>query len=879
MSRPAEKSPVLCCSLPFDSVPWFRLSIGILISAQSMSLGMAINVAAPQDHATRLLLYGGMAAGAVLMLVLLGWPLLVESLREIRARRLTMELLFLVGVTASMGISVQSLIRGTGPVYFDIVSLLLVIYTVGKSITGVSRSRALTAMRALSEPIRLARIDSRLVEVASVRPGDRVTVMPGEIIPVDGRIVEGVSFVRTTPFTGQSTAVVLRAGDEVLAAGACEDGTLLIQATSSGENRRIDKLGQLIDSARCLPSALQQQADRFVRWFLPLVMCIAVGTFVGWSRHADSGTALMHALAVLLIACPCAAGLATPLSLWIAMGRLSQRGLILHSAEAIECLAQVRHVVFDKTGTLCDETLELDHFETADLRVVKIVSAVEAHSTHPVALALAGLAGASAKVRLSADTSLASSALTGDANSSPPEIADTRIDVKSVRVLPGRGIEAHVEYAGAWHLVRIERGSTPAKSSPPGLCIDVFIDAQLSGRAVLRETLRDSSQRAIVLLQQAGLDVRVMTGDAASAVGIDALVNLTPDDKHRLIQTMPRTLFVGDGVNDAAAMAAAHASIALAGGAEVALQTAHAGLHGGDLTLVPRAILTARRAVATIGSNLRLAVVYNVVGIVLAASGWLHPIVAALLMAVSSAVVSWRAFAIKDDLIALDNPSPRPLPQPINPLLNRRSFVSRLRVLGFLHSVGILGQFAVLSLIAGLSLPAGALVVVCSIGLVGLILWSMDRLPDHADHLLAMFTLGGLGMNFGWWADLGFTPAVHGAFVRSCCAPEGKIMLFSWMNFGMLALGTPAMYLMRRIPEPFSIKRWCCIGPLIVGCPAMVGGMLLGSMFAQRLGFTHPLLRVGSDFALMMAGMMLGMLLPHLMEWPIKRPIVSSVAR
>jgi Cu2+-exporting ATPase/Cu+-exporting ATPase len=195
--------------------------------------------------------------------------------------------------------------------------------------------------------------------VASVRIGDVVRVNPGELIPIDGVILAGESFVRQTPFTGELISRPMKPGDAVCSGAGVEDGSLLIRATANGSQRKLDRLIDLVEQAAANPPAMQRQADRFVRWFLPIVMAIAVGAFAYWTHHVSLERGLYAGLAVLLVACPCAAGLATPLTLWVTLSRLAKLGVIATSGDAIERLASAESVVFDKTGTLADDQLTI----------------------------------------------------------------------------------------------------------------------------------------------------------------------------------------------------------------------------------------------------------------------------------------------------------------------------------------------------------------------------------------------------------------------------------------------------------------------------------------------------------------------------------------
>jgi magnesium-transporting ATPase (P-type) len=525
--------------------------------------------------------------------------------------------------------------------------------------------------------------------------------------------------------------------------------------------------------------------------------------------------------------------------------------LVLGSGDAIERLASVDGIIFDKTGTLGNEQLIIVEIQTAgDARqrslALAVMAAIERCSTHPVAKALASL----------------------------PTAEGWNVEVLSLRTLPGRGVQAVVklgektpvrlEQGDARHLVEITRDPGDDKSA---IHVRLSIDGEWAATVTLRERLRDTAEAAVRKLATMGLGVKIMTGDisdgAATGLG-QTIIGMTPEQKHQAVLALRddakdqfrRPLFVGDGINDAAAMAASHVSIALASGASIALETASATLHGGDLNVIAEGIQLSRRAVATIRSNLRWAITYNLVGITIAAAGYLHPIIAAVLMACSSALVSWQSFRI----VPVEPPGDFAVPA------QGLGYMIRPGAYQLVHWVGMMGQAVILVVLGAFWWPAA----LAALGAFSAATWYMlrrsSRLSAWADMTLAMISIGGLGMNLGWWADLGFTSAVRDGVAMSCCHAPQQISSWHWMYVGMIALGVPAMYLLRQTPERFSWRRWCCVGPLVLGVPGMCAGMWVGSLTAQALPLGDPSIRVLTSYVLMMTGMVLGMLLPHAME-------------
>jgi len=626
-------------------VEWLRLGIAAAVAGQSMVLGMAVNLTPPGPQA-RLWIHVGLAVAALAVFMLAGLPIAAGAWRELRRGRIVVEQLFLVGIGSAFLASVQSTLTGSGSVYYEVVAVLIAIYTLGSVLGERRRGELIRAADALgSEFARCTRVTccGNHVEmpVAGIEPGDRVLVRAGDGIPVDGRLAGGEALIREAALTGEPYPVVRRAGDPVRAGSHVLDGAVVIEATAAGTGRHLDTLLEAVRDARRHPAPIQREADRIVAWFLPTVLVIAAGTWIFWSARAGWGSGTFHALAVLLVACPCAMGLATPIGVWSALAALARRGLVCRSGAMIERLARTDFVVFDKTGTLSGEDLAVVDFVVGEdvcrERLRGIAGAVEALSKHPVARALAAWAPGDGGVR-----------------------------VESVRTLPGAGVEARVRIPGDGSSVEVRLGN--AGILAPGVSVEglesglhavardgqriwLTFDNRPVGLVVLRERLRDSVGEALAALKAAGVGCMVMTGDrsatALEGLEIEVVAGLAPDEKAARVKALVaagrQVLFVGDGINDAPAMGRATAAIAMGGGADLAGETAGAVLISRDLAAVPDAILVCRSTVRAIRSNLLFAAGYNVVGIALAVLGLLHPIAAALVMFLSSGTVTWRA--------------------------------------------------------------------------------------------------------------------------------------------------------------------------------------------------------------------------------------------
>ncbi|MDB5309788.1 MAG: copA 2, partial [Gemmataceae bacterium] len=622
-----------------------RLGIGILVVGQSMIFGLALNLHDDVPAAARRVAESLILGATVLVIAILGGPLVRAAWNELRRGRLTIEALFLLTLSGAMAASLQAYLTGRGKIYFEVVSVLLVVYTLGKVIGARSRAVAVAGSRAWAGQLSTCRrVDgdgrARTVPVTEIRPGDVVEVDPGETIAVDGVVRQGTGFVSEAPVSGEPFAVVRRPGDRVLAGTASHDATFRVEATAPGTGRQVDELLAAVEAARARPASFQGQADRIGRAFFPLVVVTALATFGYWSVFTPAGweVGLFHAMSVLLVACPCVIGLATPVVIWSVIGRLAERGLIVRAGNVIERLAEVNRVLFDKTGTLTDDRFALLDIVTAAegderAKVLGWVALVESHSSHPIAKPFAQLP-----------------------QPFPPG-GESR--VSEMKAIPGCGVEAAIEEAdGRRHRIRIGRpewvGRNLTPQAPPfsgeglrattGHRIDIAVDGELAAVAVAAERLRESVPATLADFRALGLPVEVLTGDTsgrAAALGLPPTrAGLLPADKRARVDELKAAggnpLVVGDGINDASALAAAHVGVALASGTDLAVGAAAVTLYHGDLRVLPWAIALSREAVRTVRRNLYRALAYNLIGMTLAACGVLHPVVAVLLMMASS---------------------------------------------------------------------------------------------------------------------------------------------------------------------------------------------------------------------------------------------------
>ena len=646
-SNDVEQTPVE------DEPKIWKIGAGLLLAGNAMSVGLAISSVDAAPNIT-LFIHIALLASVVIVFELLGWPLARGAWEGLRQWQINFVLFFLIAIIAAVAASMVSMISGQGPVYFEVAALLLVIHGIGRRVGNVRRRRGLAHARSWMPDDTLARRlrDDGIVESVAVdelQTGDCVIVGPGDIVPVDGTVSAGTALVRDTELSGESFASARRPGDTVYAGSHSIDGRLEIRTTSPRGQRLIDRVLTSVEEAWQRPSRWQTMARRIIRWFVPLVLATTVATFVFWTLTVHWSTGLFYALAVLLVACPCALGFAVPLTVWITMGKWAGRGLVAAHGQCVETISRVDTVVFDKTGTLTEPTpgvvdfvAQSSRFDVDDLR--QMIVAVEEQIDHPVARALSRL-----KKDLPSPCCL------------PP------LKVQTTRLIPGLGIEARIRLRDTLHTIRLgpprlmERFDVDARTTLAQLesqahipetarSTVVIVDGQLAALAIVDERPRGWVEEGLCRLKSMGLEVGLMTGDSAHrarSFDLDwTMAEMTPVEKRdeiRRLQERGRTvLFVGDGVNDAAAMAASDVAINVADSAELAAEMGDIRWRGDDLRTLADAIALGRRAFATVRFNLRFATFYNVAGISIAAAGLLHPVVAAILMMSSSFFVTWH---------------------------------------------------------------------------------------------------------------------------------------------------------------------------------------------------------------------------------------------
>lgn len=590
--------------------------------------------------------------------------------KALRAKSGNMDLLVALGTSAAYGLSVHLLLRhppshGVMPhLYFEASAAVITLVLLGKWLEARAKrqtANAIRALNALQPSTARVRRDGTEIELPldQVRVGDLVVVRPGDRVPVDGTVVEGRSHVDESLITGESRPIAKDEGDTVTGGSVNAEGALLVKTGAIGAETTLARIIRLVESAQAAKAPIQRIVDRVSAVFVPVVLGVALLTFGAWGiARGDWEAALINAVAVLVIACPCALGLATPTAIMAGTGVAAQRGILIKDAEALEVAHAVSVVAFDKTGTLTEGRPALAAVlpaagQEAD-EVLRLAAALQRSSAHPLAVAVLDRVRAQ---RLTVPEARDSAALPG--RGVQATVRGQVLALGSTRLLHERGLNAGPLAAEAERLEGEGRTLSWLMSEVSGQADGVPPTWQLLGLLAFGDTIKANAAEAIARLHALGIRTVMLTGDnrgsaaaVAAALGItDVRAEVLPGDKAAAVQALRAdggvVAFVGDGLNDGPALAAASCGFAMAGGADVATETAGVTLMRGDLRLVADSIDISRRTVAKIKQNLGWAFGYNVLGIPLAALGLLNPVIAGAAMAFSSVSVVSNALLLR----------------------------------------------------------------------------------------------------------------------------------------------------------------------------------------------------------------------------------------
>ncbi|ACH39182.1 copper/silver-translocating P-type ATPase [Citrifermentans bemidjiense Bem] len=550
--------------------------------------------------------------------------------------------------------------EGAVGVYYEVAAIIVTLILMGRLLEARAKSKTSGAIHALIglQP-KLARVlrdgTEQDIPIAEVQLGDTILVRPGEKVPVDGELVEGSSTVDESMLTGEPLPVRKSEGDTVIGATLNKTGSFRMRATRIGKDTVLQQIVRLVQQAQGTKAPIQRLADLIASYFVPVVISLAIATFVVWFDVSPPDTRLNMAVltfvSVLIIACPCALGLATPTAIMVGTGRGAQGGILIKGGEALETAHKLTTIVLDKTGTITSGVPSVTDIETANFErqaLMQLAAAAEAGSEHPLGEAIVRYADENGLERLSAR----------DFNAIPGHGIEATVDGK--RVVIGTALllqkEGIVADTNAAHLLA-DQAKTP---------IFVAVDGAYAGIIAIADPIKESSAEAVKKLHDLGLEVIMLTGDnrrtadsIARQVGVDRVVaEVLPDAKGEEIKKLQAqgkvVAMVGDGINDAPALAQADVGIAMGSGTDVAIEAADITLVRGDLNGVISSIALSRATIANIKQNLFFAFVYNIMGIPIAAgvlyplTGWLlSPIIASLAMALSSVSVVTNALRLR----------------------------------------------------------------------------------------------------------------------------------------------------------------------------------------------------------------------------------------
>jgi heavy metal translocating P-type ATPase len=619
-----------------------------------MVFSLALNMTPPPFASPAyLILHGGLILSSLVVMAFLGGPLFASTWGMLRSGRISIEGLFTLSLLGAFVGSVVGSLTGRGSVFYEVVAIVIAIYTFGRMLGERSQAKLKLESARLRERFDRASVEAapgRWAErpVAEIAAGARVRVTPGAAFAVDGVILEGVGYVQETALTGEPLPVVRRPGDRVRAGTWALDSRFILEVEHSLGTRELDTILQAVEAADGRPSDLQAQANDLIRVFLPVVVGVAVATAVGWSLLGGWEDAVLNSMAVLLVACPCALGLATPVAISQGLFRLAQMGLVSRDGALIDALARTRKVFFDKTGTLSESSLRVTELWVAEtlpvgrVRLLASVFGAESGLRHPVARAMTHYLEAR-------------------------ELADPA-QIEDLRLIPGQGLLFRMRDShGAAHFVEVGEaslGGSPAAleaavarlHEKQGKRVFVWVDGTVVACFVLQEQLREGVDTVWQRLWALEVGAHILTGDPLPELRIPEGVilesGLDSADKVRHVAAASAAgetpLFIGDGMNDAASMRAASGSVAMGSGTGLARSAAMGQLVGDRIEVLPEAISLARGIQRRLRGNLIYAAAYNVVGMVLAVAGLLHPVAAAMIMLVSSFWVTTRALR-RDD--------------------------------------------------------------------------------------------------------------------------------------------------------------------------------------------------------------------------------------
>lgn len=585
-----------------------------------------------------------------------GFPFFKGAVGGIRGGRLTMDLPIVIGLLVTYSYSLYVTVTGSGEVYFDTVCNLIFVILIGRYLEGMFRHQAVSATKRLVElQPRVATVirdgEEKILPIRGVQLGDQVLVKPGYTVPVDGVVLHGESRVDESMLTGESAPVHKIAGSSVSAGTVNANGMLVVEMRTELKDTALSKIIRLVEEAQASKAPIQRIADGIVPWFVFVTLLCASLSFWYW-QGVDFELALMVATSVLIITCPCALGMATPMAIAVASGLGAKYGILIKNGLVLETLSRVNHFVFDKTGSLTEGKMSISEILLAggdgrdSSEVLRVAAAVERYSEHSIAKCIV-------------------------AEAEQRKLSFRNESVQGFSAVPGLGVQAKIEDQSVW----MGNASWMARN---GIELDADLDAAaadlerhgtscvhlaIANRHVatfgLSDKLRPEAEALVQQLRQAGIALTLLSGDRRAVVeavaeklgGMTVIAEVLPQDKDRVIRELQEAgnivAMVGDGVNDAPALIRADVGIALGSGTDVSIDSADIVLMDNKLDRVRQATLLSRRALRTIKQNIALSFVYNAIMVPLAMMGKVSPLLAATTMPISSLLVIGNAARIR----------------------------------------------------------------------------------------------------------------------------------------------------------------------------------------------------------------------------------------
>jgi len=583
-----------------------------------------------------------------------GYPFLHSAWTGIKRLHLTMDLPIAIGAISTYSYSVYITLNQSvaGEVYYDTVVNFLFVILVGRYLEAMSKRQAVTStQRLLDLQPRAATVlrdgESVLLPIRAVKPNDVVLIKPGEQIPVDGIVMQGRSNVDESMLSGESQPVTKQEGDKISAGTMNTDSTLTVRVDGTLRNTSLGRIINLVEEAQASKAPIQCTADRIVPWFVATTLLLASATFFWWLK-TDFEVALMAATAVLIITCPCAFGLATPMAIASASGLAARFGILIKNGGVLETLSHIDHVVFDKTGTLTEGRMQVQEVITdknMDAQtLMQHAAALEHYSEHNIATAICSFAEKKDIPSPSAQQieNLPGHGIKGLVN-------DRTVMIGTQQWLKQNQINLNEDLQHKTHQWEA-KGST---------CVHVAIDGQHRGVIAINDQLRSDAKTLVDALRVSGIRMTILSGDRLPVVeriaqqlgGIDSIAEVLPEDKDKIIQQLKKegatVAMIGDGVNDAAALSRADVGIALGSGTDVSGESADIVLMSNELDKVRLAMQLSQRTLRTIRQNIGISFTYNIIMVPLAMAAMITPLVAAISMPISSLLVIGNAARIR----------------------------------------------------------------------------------------------------------------------------------------------------------------------------------------------------------------------------------------